>query len=176
MFSQAFIRAINFVLSPFVEGGLSLDPEDDGNWTGGKKDQGELRGTKWGISAEAYPQLDIGSLTRDDAVLIYWRDYWAKMKGDLLPPRVALVVFDAAVNQGVDAAAKMLQRVLGVVIDGDIGPVTLTAARGKEQDDVVVEFLGVRAMRYASGDQAKFKRYGRGWMNRLFRACMEASR
>ena len=33
------------------EGGLSLDPNDRGNWTGGKKGSGELRGTKYGIAA-----------------------------------------------------------------------------------------------------------------------------
>jgi hypothetical protein len=38
-----------------VEGGLSMDERDPGNWTGGAIGKGELRGTKYGISAQTYP-------------------------------------------------------------------------------------------------------------------------
>jgi lysozyme family protein len=33
------------------EGGFQNDPDDSGNWTGGKVGVGELKGTKWGICA-----------------------------------------------------------------------------------------------------------------------------
>jgi hypothetical protein len=36
-----------------------MDERDPGNWTGGAIGKGELRGTKWGISAQTYPQIDI---------------------------------------------------------------------------------------------------------------------
>ena len=41
------------------EGGYSLDPHDRGNWTGGAINVGECKGTKFGISAAAYPNLEL---------------------------------------------------------------------------------------------------------------------
>lgn len=172
MFSERFRKAVNFVLAPGIEGVYSDDPEDPGNWTGGKKGEGELLGTKFGVSAASYPQLDIKSLTREQAVYIYHRDYWAKIRGDDLPPLVGLVAFDCAVNQGVDAAIKILQTCVGTEVDGIVGPNTLAATRQHEQRDLLADFLARRAVRYAKSPD--FKRYGRGWMRRLFFACMEA--
>ena len=171
MYSASFIKAVNFVLGANIEGGLSLDPKDPGNWTGGKEGEGELKGTKYGISAGAYPQIDIPAIRREDAVHIYWRDYWAKIRGDDLPPRVAFVVFDCAVNQGVKTAGTLLQAAVGADVDGIIGPNTIAAARRHEPCEVVVDFLARRALRYANLKQ--FQRYGRGWMRRLFYAATE---
>lgn len=78
------------------EGGYSNDPDDPG---------GE---TRWGISKRAYPSLDIASLTKEEAIAIYERDYWQKIGGDLLPPAMGLVAMNAAVNCGVSRARKWL--------------------------------------------------------------------
>jgi lysozyme family protein len=176
LYTQPFIRAVNFVLDPSVEGAgkLSLDPEDNGNWTGGKQGVGELRGTKWGISAAAYPQIDIPALSREGAIGVYWKDFWMPLQGDKLPPRLAICVFDCAVNQGVETAVKLLQAALQIHTDGVMGPVTVAAVRTLEQDTAIVVFLARRALRYAQSKQ--LVTYGAGWMGRLFRACMEASR
>src|SRR5208283_461080 len=51
------------------------------NWEGTiyVKTVGDAGGaTKFGISSKAYPNLDIKKLTRDDAIAIYYRDYWLK--------------------------------------------------------------------------------------------------
>jgi lysozyme family protein len=68
-FEQAFARIIG------NEGGFTSNQLDPGNWTGGKPGEGECRGTKYGISAHAYPSLDIAGLTLADAYAIYRRDY-----------------------------------------------------------------------------------------------------
>lgn len=178
-YPQQFIRSINFVLDPRTEGGLSMDPNDPGNWTGGSVGVGEMLGTKFGISAAAYPMLDIKSLSRDDAVAIYFRDYWSKIRGDDLPPRVAGVILDSAVNQGPGTAVKLLQTALGLKgqqIDGSVGPGTIAAARGVDQDDLVPEILALRALRYTKAPAAEFARDGKGWFIRLFRAQQDASR
>jgi lysozyme family protein len=86
------------------EGGLSTRPDDPGNWTGGKVGKGELKGTKYGISALAYPHLDIPNLSFTRAAQIYRADYWAPVGADELPAGVDLAVFDAAVNSGVSRA------------------------------------------------------------------------
>ena len=174
MYSQSFLRALSFVLNPKVEGGFSNDPDDKGNWTGGEVGKGELLGTKYGISAASYPQLDIKNLNVEQVTGIYWKDYWMAIKGDELPGRVAVVVLDAAVNQGVGAAVKLLQAALDVLTDGVIGPQTITAARSKDQDEILTELFAQRAIRYTKA--TKFPKYGHGWFRRLFREAMEVAR
>jgi lysozyme family protein len=111
------------------EGGFGKDPRDPGNWTGGKEGSGILKGTKGGISAAAYPELDIENLADAEIDAIYARDYWDKCSCDDLPPALAVMVMDAAVQHGAgnaehDAPA-MLQRAIGSVPDGKIGPKTI---------------------------------------------------
>ena len=70
----AFEQALAVVLGH--EGGFCAERSDPGNWTGGAVGCGELRGTKFGISAAAYPAEDIANLTPEAAAAIYRRDYW----------------------------------------------------------------------------------------------------
>jgi hypothetical protein len=87
-----------------VEGAFTNNPRDRGNWTSGIIGRGELKGTKYGISAMSYPHLDIKNLTLQQAKDIYYKDYWLKAGCHQLPPDAALFVFDMAVNSGVGAA------------------------------------------------------------------------
>src|SRR5690349_17496265 len=91
------------------EGNLTTDPDDPGNWTGGHVGTGMCRGTKYGISAAAYPEIDIAGLTFDQAKTLYRRDYWERIAGDQLPPALGLLMLDAAINNGVGRAARWLQ-------------------------------------------------------------------
>ena len=163
-FSAAFNRAFENVIG--VEGGFSDDAKDPGNWTGGKEGSGKLSGTKYGVSAAAYPSLDIKSITLDDAKAIYHRDYWQTINGDEFPFPVANALFDCAVNSGCASAAKLLQRSLGITSDGKIGKLTIAAAQNKDQTELLIDFLTARAVFYAR--LAKFELYGKGWMKRLF--------
>ncbi|MGO9020046.1 MAG: glycosyl hydrolase 108 family protein [Syntrophobacteraceae bacterium] len=43
-------------------------------------------GTKFGISSKSYPNVDIKDLTRDQAVGIYYHDFWLKGGIDKIPP------------------------------------------------------------------------------------------
>ena len=88
------------------EGDYSDNPEDHGNWTGGRKGVGILKGTKYGISAGSYPELDIRNLTLAQADDIYFRDYWQASGADKLPWPYCLVAFDTAVLHGVGASRK----------------------------------------------------------------------
>lgn len=98
-----FERAFKLVAGPRVEAGFSMDPEDPGNWTGGKKGLGVLKGTNYGISAKAYPNEDIQNLTLERVQVLYQRDYWDAHKCNGMPWGKALVVFDTAVNGGLVA-------------------------------------------------------------------------
>jgi len=122
-----FDTAFQTLINPQHEGGYSIVRNDPGNWTGGSVGVGVLKGTKYGISAKAYPNLDIVNLTIPQAKAIYYPDYWLAAGCDKVPPVVAYQVFDAAVNNGVGAARRFLQRAAGVAQDGVIGPVTQAA-------------------------------------------------
>jgi lysozyme family protein len=157
-----------------LESGYSDNPRDPGNWTGGATGQGELRGTMYGISAAAFPTLDIKNLTLDAAKAIYRAKYWDKVAGDELPGPIAEMAFDCAVNQGVTAAADTLQYALRIVSDGVIGPITVQAAQRYDNapGSIVIEMGALRAYRYAQSDG--FKTFGLGWMRRVFTVTAKA--
>lgn len=146
-----FQRAVEFVLSQ--EGLYCNDPNDPG---------GE---TKYGISKRSYPSLDIAMITLDQAVAIYRKDFWDKCKCEEMPYPVALAVFDAAVNQGVSASIRALQKSLGVVVDGVIGTKTLAAITETNSTMLLVELVAQRCVLYATLSTVKF--YGLGWFRRV---------
>ena len=153
---MTFEKAIAFVLNE--EGGYSNDPLDPG---------GE---TNYGISKRAHPQVDIKNLTLEEAESIYKYLYWDACRCESLPPRLALVVFDSAVNQGVRTAIKMLQAAIGTVQDGIIGPATIERANGTDENSIITKFIIERVMRYTLS--SSFLVYGRGWIGRTMRVAM----
>jgi lysozyme family protein len=157
-----FRKAVSIILE--LEGGLVDDPRDPGGLT------------KYGISLAAYPKLGrqgILELTLDEARAIYRRDFWDAARCSELPAEMRLAVFDAAINQGVRTAIRTLQKVLGVPVDGIIGPKTLSAAAKADCQKLVVDFMAERAGRYAA--LATFKTFGLGWMRRLFHVALESA-
>lgn len=171
-----FDRMFDIVVS--CEGGFTADPEDSGNWTGGAIGAGTCRGTKFGISCAAYPDLDVANLTCDAAKALYQRDYWERIGGDRLPPALGLLVFDAAINNGVGRAARWLQQIAHVPQDGVIGPKTLDAIDrlGATPDGVAglcAEFLAQRLIFMTS--LATWKTFGLGWARRLCRLPFDAA-
>ena len=159
-FDEAFERVIGH------EGGFQDDDRDDGNWTGGKRGVGQLRGTKFGISAASYPQLDIKNITLADAQAIYLRDYWDRIRADELPEMLREFCFDFAVNSGVEAAALALQAAVGALRDGRVGPRTIEAVLRHPPREVLRLLFVERAMVFALSPKDRI--YGRGWYARLF--------
>jgi lysozyme family protein len=158
-FEECFSRVIN------AEGGFQNDRNDRGNWTGGSIGSGELRGTKFGISAMSYPHLDIQNLTLDQARLVYKKDWWEKLNLHRFSKAVSFQIFDSAVNHGPSAAIRMVQRAVGVLADGIVGEKTISAIRKIDPDDFVLKFLAERIEFFTK--VSTFSIYGRGWMNRV---------
>jgi lysozyme family protein len=100
-YDPVFLQAVARVLTD--EGGFVCNPADPG---------GE---TNFGISKRSYPSLDIKSLTRDQAIEIYWNDFWQKSGFYRLKGDVAIKVFDLAVVMGAAQAVTCLQRALRAV-------------------------------------------------------------
>ncbi len=157
---SVFRQAVEWVLEH--EGGYVNDPADPG---------GE---TKYGISSRSYPDLDIESLTRDEAIEIYRRDWWQKYEYDRIrPPKLAVKVFDMAVNMGPTTAHRLLQKALvaafePVKVDGIIGPKTLGAVDVVDPDDLMCALVTLSVEHY---DQLvkrnpRLERFWQGWMNR----------
>lgn len=165
-----------FVFNEVVghEGGFTRGYHDRGNWTSGNVGEGELKGTKYGISAMAYPSLDIENLTLVEAREIYRRDYWTPIYGDRLPSGIDLFTFDAAVNQGITRAAKFLQYAAGVATDGIIGPITLGAVEDTPPMELLEEAAARRMHEYMLLDSLD-DRYGLGWSRRLVDVVLTAS-
>lgn len=158
-FDQAFERLIGH------EGKFTDDRNDKGNWTGGKIGKGQLRGTKYGISAAAYPTLDIFNLTLADAKAIYKRDYWDRAEADEYDGAIAFQLFDAAVNHGIENAVRFLQRAVGVADDGDVGPITLKAIKAMTVTDVLMRFNAERLYFYTT--LSSWPTYSAGWARRI---------
>lgn len=168
----AFDQAFRIVIGE--EGGLTTNPADPGNWTGGACGRGVCLGTRYGISAAAYPGLAIATLTLDAARAVYRRDYWDRVQGDSLSPPLALLVFDAAVNSGVSRAICWLQAAAGVAPDGVLGPRTLAAvgAKAGQGTALLAEFQAQRLMFMAG--LPTWRSFGLGWARRLCRLPYDA--
>jgi lysozyme family protein len=151
---MSFEKAVRIIID--LEGGSSFtnDPHDNGG------------ATKYGISKRAFPREDIAAMTYDRACTLYRSFYWIPTRCDRMDPRLALCVFDCAVNQGPGAAAGLLQRCLGAKVDCEIGPKTLALLKVAEVGPLISEFMARRAQRYVLSED--YTKYGLGWMSRLF--------
>lgn len=153
-------RAIAFVLS--YEGSTY---ENDPNDSGGE--------TKFGISKKSYPNEDIKNLTLERTQEIYRNDYWNQMLGEKLPEKLAVAVFDCAVNQGLIRSIRLLQAMLNVDVDGVMGPKTLQAA-ALITDKEVSLYLLERARLYMNTKGPNgVEHWGNNWGTRLIRLAKE---
>lgn len=166
-FDDAFARLIG------NEGGLSMSREDRGNWTGGRVGEGQLKGTKFGISASAFPDLDIAHLTLDQARIIYRTRYWSAAGCDNLPEALRFEVFDLAANSGPGRAARLLQRAVGAEEDGSIGPQTLMSIHNMPVDRILRRLDAHRNLLFT--EDPSWPSHGRGWIRRVALNALEAS-
>ncbi len=155
-----FFQAIEVVLAN--EGDLADDPSDIGGIT------------RWGISHRSYPEVDIASLTRDQAMAIYLRDYWNVLYNQINSQAVATKLLDLAVNMGTSTAVRLLQEALGylqsgpMVTDGIFGARTLQLLNDANEEKLLCELRARAAKRYldiilADKSQEKF---ALGWIRR----------
>jgi len=128
MSASSFDAALARVLAH--EGGYSNHPADPGGVTLEGVTQtvyDEYRRSK-GLPREALLASMRGTsawiAARND---IYRARYWDKLRCDALPAGLDYAVFDYGVNSGVARAAKALQRLVDVNVDGVLGPLTLAA-------------------------------------------------
>jgi lysozyme family protein len=155
---MTFERAVEFILAK--EGGHVNDPQDPGG------------ATAYGISQRAYPDLDIASLTRDQAISIYHTHVWDRLKIEMMPDRLRLPFFDCAINQGPGFATLTLQRIAKVTPDGIIGYVTLAALVTRDIEQIRREYILKRMEAYKVA--RNWPHFGAGWATRLLEVALHA--
>ena len=143
------------------EGGYVNHPSDPG---------GE---TNMGVTKKVYIAFggtkDMRDLEFEDVAPIYRKNYWDRMKCDNVPAGLDLCLFDFGVNAGTGRSAKFLQRMIGTVADGGIGPNTLKKLNEYIDthgiEETIKEFQEDRQDYYEK--LSTFKTFGRGWTRRV---------
>lgn len=170
---HSFRLAVEYVLAR--EGVLS----DHGTDPGGL--------TKYGISQRWHPEVEVSSLTVEAAIEIYRDKYWKLAACDAMPFSLALITFDAAVNQGPQDAVKYLQDSLDLTADGLAGPKTRAALApfgvrraggGDARRLLVCDIASYRGLAYAAeaiNSPASYAVNARGWFRRLALTVQYAS-
>jgi len=105
-----FQRCLDFVLAR--EGGYVDDPRDPG----GATNLGITIATLRAWRGRHVTADDVRNLTRAEAGRIYRSWYWHAAWGGDLPSGVDLLIFDAAVNMGVERSLDLLRGQIGVGI------------------------------------------------------------
>lgn len=157
------------------EGGWTDDPFDPGGPTNKGITLAVLaRALGDEVTAESRARLKDVLRKIPDALVerIYRERYWQPAACDRLPPPLAHFHFDAAVNQGVSGASRMLQEALEVEVDGEIGPLTLAAASRGRWETILERYADIRRRRYRA--LRHFWRFGRGWLSRVDQALAQA--
>jgi lysozyme family protein len=128
--------------------------------------------TNLGVTKRVYEewggQKNMKDLTVEDVAPIYKKNYWGRAKCDQLPSGLDLAVFDWSVNSGVGRAVKKLQKMIGTVADGGIGPNTLKTLeeyiRHHGLETTIENYKDIRQAFYRS--LSTFNTFGKGWTRR----------
>lgn len=111
--------------------------DNEGGYSNHSSDPGGR--TNYGITEETARQhgIQIGSITRDDALMIYHTTYWHPAMNDINHQRIATKLLDLRVQFGPEKGVRIAQEALNVLrlsgtelwveVDGKLGPKTIAA-------------------------------------------------
>ena len=159
--------AKSVVLMPFIlswEGGFANISGD----RGGATNKGVTIATYRSVFGKERTVDDLKSITDVEWLHIFNTLFWNRWKADQIQSQaVANLLVDWTWTSG-SYGIKIPQRMLGVSIDGVVGPKTLAAINGHPDQKMLFEALWHERedffKRIATGPQKKFLR---GWLNRL---------
>jgi lysozyme family protein len=160
--------ALAFVWLPNNDGqGYHCDPGDPGG------------ATSWGVTHATWSDAvatglvagDLANATQKALALVLHEKFWKPCRCDLLAPGDDLAVFNFGMAAGIGRAERVLQSVVGVPVDGDVGPVTLAAVAALPPTTLTARFTAAEEAFYAHcGDAPLFLR---GWDGRADRCQVE---
>lgn len=157
----AFDAALKVILK--MEGGYVNHPRDPG----GETNLGVTKRTWQAWTGRV--DVDMKALTPAKVAPLYKARYWDEVGGDDFPPALSLCLFDFAVNAGPARAVKMLQRIAGASVDGQMGPATRRAVQAfvtaHGLPELVRRFSEARRDYYRA--LTTFDTFGKGWLRRV---------
>ena len=115
-------------------------------------------------------KFDLMKIDDQDAIKIAKTHYWDSLKCDLIKNQsVAELIMDACYNQGQGYTAPMVQRIVGVQVDGIFGLKTIEAINNFDQETLFNRIKSARKDRYINivNKYPKNKKFLKGWLNRL---------
>ena len=156
------------ILKPFIlswEGGFAIVPGD----RGGATNKGVTLETFRNTFGRAKTVDDLKSMTDAQWDYIYKRYFWNVWRADFINSQsIANLLVDWTWNSGTRYGIKLPQKVLGVSIDGVVGPKTIAAINNYPNERELFQKLWKERedffKRIGVGVQKKFLK---GWLNRL---------
>lgn len=162
--AKGFLK-VGLPITLAYEGGFSNHPDDPGGAT--------MKGVTQRVydayrKAKGLNTRSVKLITNAELQDIYEQEYADKVKADELPAGLDFAMFDFAVNSGPVQAAKELQRVLGIAVDGNVGKDTITKACERAEEDEEGLIIALCERRLAFMKKLKnWKSFSTGWTRRV---------
>ena len=147
---------------------LDLVLKSEGGWVNNSKDPGGE--TNFGVTKRVWeeyvghPVESLKKLTKEEVAPLYELKYWRPCYGEILPRGLDYLCFSFGINAGCGRSIKVLQKSIGVISDGIIGPRVMQKLRESNIADVIKVFSESRREYYKS--LKSFPIFGRGWISR----------
>lgn len=148
------------------EGGYINDPDD----SGGATNKGVTLATFRQFYGKDKTAEDLKKLTDAQWLYIFLNGYWDKMKASQIKNQaIANIVVDWAWASGPGTATKCIQDILGVDVDGIVGPKTLQAINTAPQNSLFdkIKSARIKFVERLAELRPKDKKFLSGWKNRI---------
>lgn len=159
---KLFQTALYFTL--YFEGGFSNHPADKGGRTYRGVLQTEYDAYRYG---RGLPPLDVTQMSESELLEIY-QYYWDSSLSGTMQPALAIVMFDTAVNFGINNSITFLQQALGLPQTGFFDARTKAALKGANNRNTALQMINERIIyRYkrVQEDPSQMA-FFRGWLSR----------
>jgi lysozyme family protein len=154
---------MDLLFSDDVEGGWSDRPKSAD--PGGKTMRGITLGCYSDFLGREATADELRQISEETAREIAITMFWNPVSGDSLPGGVDILAADFAFHSHWTRAAKELQKLVGVKVDGFVGPNTISAARKQDQQELVTRYCDAR-MDFLEG-LSNWEPNARGWRKRV---------
>lgn len=176
-FKKSFDLLLNLEFND-ASNALHKNPNEDGltfmgiyevahpNWVGWEKVHNAL--DQFGDMKKASRALYNSNIV-EQVEVFYKNIFWDKLRLDEVDHEIMCKeIFLFAVNAGLKVAIKTAQRVLGIYVDGIIGPQTIKALNNYDPEafDSLYDEYELKYYDEIIARNPKFKIYAKGWRNR----------
>ncbi|MGB3191104.1 MAG: glycosyl hydrolase 108 family protein [Limnoraphis sp.] len=159
---RLFDAALGFTL--YFEGGFSDHPAD----LGGRTYRGIIQ-TEYNAyrSRRGLPPLDVAQMSEVELLEIY-QGYWDASQSGKMHPALAIVMFDTAVNFGIQNSITFLQQALGLPQTGVFDSLTIEALRRGNNKYTALQMVNERILyRYKRvQENSSQMAFFHGWLSR----------